>query len=239
MKLSSVLSALICCSFVFAVQADDAPKKKAATKERPKNQALAPIEDVAGLPRVLLIGDSISIGYTIPTRELLQGKANVHRIPANAATTVNGLKNIEAWLGEKNWDVIHFNWGLHDMKYIGENNERVTPDKGKVQVPLDEYAANLRKLVQRLKQTKAQLIWCSTTPVPEGSDGRIANDELKYNAVATQIMNEEKVTINDLYSFAKPQMDKIGLPANVHYSPEGYQVLARQVASTIEQAIGK
>jgi hypothetical protein len=69
---------------------------------------------VAGLPRVLLIGDSISMGYTLDVRELLKGKANVHRIPTNGGPTTNGLKNIKAWLGDSKWDVIHFNWGLHD-----------------------------------------------------------------------------------------------------------------------------
>ena len=41
---------------------------------------LKPISDIAGLPRVLIVGDSISIGYTLPTRSLLSGKANVHRV---------------------------------------------------------------------------------------------------------------------------------------------------------------
>ena len=38
-----------------------------------------PIQDNPALPRVLLIGDSISIGYTLPVRELLDGRANLHR----------------------------------------------------------------------------------------------------------------------------------------------------------------
>ena len=45
--------------------------------------SFAPIKDVPGLPRVLLIGDSISIGYTLPTRQRLIGVANVHRPPMN------------------------------------------------------------------------------------------------------------------------------------------------------------
>ena len=61
---------------------------------------MAPIRDVAGLPRVLLIGDSISIGYTLPTRELLKGKANVHRILTNGGPTIRGLVQIDSWLGE-------------------------------------------------------------------------------------------------------------------------------------------
>ena len=53
--------------------------------------ALQQIEDVSGLPRVLLIGDSISMGYTVPVRELLKGKANVHHPPTNCGPTTRGL----------------------------------------------------------------------------------------------------------------------------------------------------
>src|SRR5262245_27701093 len=77
---------------------------------------LKPIEDKPGLPRVLLIGDSISIGYTLPARKALDGKANVHRISANAGTSAKTLKNLDKWLGNGKWDVIHINVGLHDIK---------------------------------------------------------------------------------------------------------------------------
>lgn len=232
-----VLRLCVVLAAVSLVHAADAPAKKAPAKKAP-NPAMAPITDDPTLPRVLLIGDSISIGYTLATRELLQGKANVHRIPTNGGPTTNGLANIDRWLGDSKWDVIHFNWGLHDLKYINDKGDRVDPAKGKIQVPLDQYEANLRKLVQRMKQTGAKLIWCTTTPVPTGSDARITGDELKYNAAAAKVMQAENVPTNDLYAFAKPQMDKIGLPANVHYSNEGSKVLATQVAKAIEQALG-
>ena len=96
----------------------------------------------------------VPIGYTVPVRKALAGKANVHRIPENGADTVNGLKKIDSWLGDSHWDVIHFNWGLHDLK--------VTPDGGR-QVPIDAYEKNLAALMQRLKATGAQLIWATTT----------------------------------------------------------------------------
>ncbi len=214
--------------------AADTVKKKAPAAKGPRPE-LVPIQDEAGLPRVLLIGDSISIGYTIPTRELLKGKANVHRIPTNGGPTINGLKEIEKWLGKEKWDIIHLNWGLHDLKYMdAASGERVDPSKGTIQVPLAEYEKNLRQLTQRLKQTGAKLIWCTTTPVPEGSAARIAGDEKKYNAVAAKIMAEEGVSVNDLCSFAQEKMATIGLPANVHYSVEGYRVLATRVAAAIE-----
>src|SRR5688572_30198710 len=92
-----------------------AQEKKAEPKKKP-NPALATVVDDPRLPRVLIIGDSISVGYTVPTRELLKGVANVHRIPENSLDTKNGVARVKTWLGVKKWDVIHFNWGLHDIK---------------------------------------------------------------------------------------------------------------------------
>src|SRR5436190_2584885 len=82
-----------------------------------KDPAMEPITDEPGLPRVLLIGDSISMGYTIPVRKALKGKANIHRILTNGSSTVTGLANLDEWLGKGKWDVIHLNWGLHDLKH--------------------------------------------------------------------------------------------------------------------------
>ena len=121
------------------------------------NPAFREVQDVPGLPRVLLIGDSISIGYTEPVRVELTNKANVHRIPENGAATIVGVKNIDNWLGSSKWDVIHFNFGLHDLRL----------DDGKHQVPLPDYETNLRTIVQRLQKTGARLIWATTTPVPD------------------------------------------------------------------------
>ncbi len=218
------------------VHAADAPKAKA----KAPNPAYEPIADTPGLPRVLLIGDSISIGYTIAVRKQLTGVANLHRIATNGGPTTNGLANIDAWLGDKKWDVIHFNWGLHDLKYQDDKGQLVKdPKQGHQQVPVEAYEQNLRKLVARLKQTGAKLIWCSTTPVPDGAGGRIKGDELKYNAAAERVMKDAGIAIDDLYSFALPKLDKIQLPANVHFSPEGSAVLAEQVALSIRTALGK
>lgn len=204
-----------------------------AQAEQPKpppNPAFAPIEDDPNLPRVLLIGDSISIGYTLPTRELLQGKANVHRPPANCGPTSRGVQQIDAWLGEGNWDVIHLNFGLHDLKVMEDGNH---------QVPIDQYQENLRKLVERMKQTGATLIWASTTPVPEGelNPPRSDADVVAYNQVAAQIMEENGIAIDDLYAFALPKLSEIQRPVNVHFTPEGSKVLAGRVAESIEAAL--
>ena len=207
--------------------------------QRRPNPALADVKDAPNLPRVLLIGDSISMGYTVPVRKLLSGKANVHRPKANCGPTTRGLANIDQWLGNGKWDVIHFNWGLHDLKYMRAGGQLTDVGKGKQQVPIDQYEENLRKLVARLKKTGAKLIWCSTTPVPKGAKGRVVGDSVRYNAVAKKVMDDEGVQINDLYGFAKPQLDKIQQPANVHFSRPGSQALAEHVSKTIDAALKK
>ena len=206
--------------------------KAAARNAAPPDPSLAPIQDDPALPRVLLIGDSISMGYTLPVRGLLKGKANVHRIPENGGPTTTGVASLSAWLGNGPWQVIHFNWGLHDVK-MDEN--------GKHQVPIEQYEANLRKLVGQLQTTGARLIWASTTPVPDAgvSPPRRNADVLGYNAVAKRIMDEHKIATDDLYSVAFPRLDELELPANVHFKRGGYETLAKAVAESIEAELAK
>ena len=207
--------------------------------EKKKDPAMEPVEDVAGLPRVLLIGDSISIGYTVPTREALKGVANVHRIPTNGAATVTGLENLTKWLAtdgaDKKWDVIHFNWGLHDLKQYKDG--KIVPGEP-VWVSLADYEKNLHTLVQQMKKTGAKLIFATTTPVPEGAGGRDPGLEVKYNEAALRVMKEEGVAIDDLHAVVAKQPD-IQLAKNVHFKPEGYKILAEQVAGSIKTALGK
>ena len=200
---------------------------------------MAPIKEMPGLPRVLLIGDSISIGYTLPPRALLKGKVNLHRIPTNGGPTIKGLEQIDTWLGKKKWDVIHFNWGLHDLKYMGPNGENLFPKEkgGKVQVPIQEYEKNLERLVIRMKKTNAKLIWRNTTPVPPGSKGRYVGDSIKYNAAAARVMIRHGIPTHDLFTMSKKRMKEIMLPANVHYTKDGSEVLGGDVAMVILEAL--
>lgn len=221
-----------------ADQANSEQKKQ--KKVRKPNPVMQPIEDDPSLPRVLLLGDSISIGYTLAVRELLADKANVHRAPTNCGPTTRGIESIDEWLGEKPWDVIHFNWGLHDLKYLGPQGQNLADpaeSDSRQQVPPDQYRANLQKLVDRMKRTGAKLIWCSTTPVPEGAKGRIVGDAVKYNEIAAAVMKEKGVAIDDLYGAAKPRLKAIQLPANVHFTAEGSKELAKTVAQAITEAL--
>jgi lysophospholipase L1-like esterase len=193
--------------------------------------SVVPIEDQPGLPRVLLIGDSVSMGYTIPTRELLAGKANLHRIPSNGGATKIGLAKLDTWLGDGPWDVIHFNFGLHDAKLLPE---------GINHAPLDVYQANLEKVVSRLKATGAKLIWATTTPVPNGgylSPIRRFGNVDEYNRLALEVMAAHGVAVDDLNAAMAPYMSSLGREKDVHFSEAGYEFLAKHVAQSIEAAL--
>lgn len=200
----------------------------------------ADVRDNPSLPRVLLIGDSIAQGYVVPTRRLLRNRANVHlMIPVTRQySTDGGLASLDAGLGTTKWDVIHFNWGLHDLTVLlGQGGVK---NDGSHLVPLDRYEKNLELLVQKLKRTGAVLIWATTTPVPPGDVAtlyRRNSDAIAYNAVAHRIMEVNGVRIDDLYSFALPKLTAIQQPNDVHYTPAGYEALAKQVAASIEAAL--
>ncbi|MEI6198255.1 MAG: SGNH/GDSL hydrolase family protein, partial [Verrucomicrobiota bacterium] len=190
--------------------------------------------EIKGLPRVLLVGDSISEGYTVPVRNNLRGRANVFRIPENGGPTTNGLAKLNKWINGEKWDVIYFNWGLHDLKIMKDGTREVSTNL---------YEANLRRLVRDLQTTGAKLVWATTTPVPAGDIKhgvkRNTADVPLYNAIARKVMNENNIAIDDLYEFAMPQLSEIQLPTNVHFKVEGYQALGKRVAASIETTLAK
>ncbi len=197
------------------------------------NPAFAAVEEIAGLPRVLLLGDSISMGYTLPVREILKGKANVVRPPVNCSSTGNALHHLDDWLGKGKWDVVHFNFGLHDAKL---------PPEGVRHSPPELYEKNLRELVKRLKTSGAKLIWATTTPVPNGgviSPTRRFGDIDQYNAIARRVMEENGVSINDLNQAIAPQVAALQNTNDVHFSGEGSALLARAVATSVEKALAE
>lgn len=193
------------------------------------------------LPKALILGDSISMAYTQPVVDALKGKIAVSRPRANCGSTAVGLANIDKWLEGGPWQVIHFNWGLHDLCYRNPKSKtQGNRDKvnGTQSVPIAEYEKNLEMLVERLKKTGAKLIFASTTIVPDGEAGRVVGDDVKYNAAAERVMKKHGVTINDLHAVSKtfgPEL--FSGPGNVHFKTEGSQKLATQVVSAIEAAL--
>ena len=182
-----------------------------------KSNAWDFVLDDPKLPRVLLIGDSVSRGYTQPTRVALAGKANVHRAPANCGPTASGLKNLDVWLGAGKWDVIHFNFGIHD---------RATPAA--------DYVKRLEEIVARLEKTGAKLIWASTTPIPDNpAQKQTAQSVVDKNALAAEVMKKHGIPTDDLFGAMTPRLKEFQPPLDVHYTGAGYDFLGAKVGESV------
>lgn len=196
----------------------------------------------SALPQVLIIGDSISVGYTPAVAAALEGIADVAHNPGNARHSGWGREHLEEWLGKVEWDVIHFNFGLHDLKYVdAEGNNVTTKEAGEIQVPLPLYRDNLEAIVTRLKETGAALIFATTTPFPEGVGGplRHVDDVAAYNDAAVAVMQTHGVAVNDLHASAAPRLGELQRPNNVHFTDAGSRALGEQVAETIRAALAR
>ena len=192
-------------------------------------------------PHVLLIGDSISIGYTPAVTRILADEAVVLHHKGNAQHTGTGLQKLDQWIGDTKWDVIHFNWGLWDLCYRNPDSKaqgKRDKEKGTLTTTPEQYGKNLEELVKRLKKTKAKLIWAHTTVVPPGEVGRIEGDAAKYNAIASEIMKRHGIPINDLHTLSAGFPPELFVkPGDVHFTKAGSEKLAEQVADSVRAAL--
>ncbi len=186
---------------------------------------------------VLIIGDSISIGYTPFIQKALAPDINVVHNPGNGGSTVRGLDNVETWVGTREWNVILFNFGLHDL--VRKDSLNKYDVKGKISVPVEKYKENLNRIVSRLRQTTATLIFINTTMVPENSAGRKIEDPAIYNAAALEVMRKNGIEVIDLYTASLTIHPENSKPGNVHYTDKGYELLAAPIIKTITAILKK
>jgi lysophospholipase L1-like esterase/dienelactone hydrolase len=197
-------------------------------------RSIAQSTSPAPLPKVVLVGDSIRMGYAPVVARLLAGKAIVISAEANGGDSANVRNHLQEWVVREEPDIVHFNAGLHDLKVSRQTRQ--------FQVPVDQYEANLRGIVQAIRNgTSARLIFASTTPILDERHARrdvefdrFENDVGRYNQAALRVMEDLGIPINDLHWIvekggAGALLDKDG----THYTPEGYEMLAEAVADCV------
>lgn len=184
------------------------------------------------VPKVVLVGDSIRMGYAPFVAKRLEGRALVVSAKPNGEDSGNVLRNLDEWVIREQPAVVHLNAGLHDLKLT---------DKGH-QVPLAEYEKNLKTIIDRIrKETKATIVFATTTPIVDnlhaqrkvGFD-RFEADVQKYNVAAVSVMKQAGVPIDDLHELVETRgRDKMMGPDGTHYTQEAYEILAAAVTESI------
>jgi lysophospholipase L1-like esterase len=170
------------------------------------------------LPRLYVLGDSISIEYGPHLQVMLAGVFDYSRKSGDEEARLN-LDNPQganggdssmclAYLrgrfaaGDLKADVLLLNCGLHDVKHTPDN------PTGPCQVHIDDYQRNLTTMVALASENRTPLVWVRTTPVDETAHNkpgsgiiRYQGDVDRYNAVADAVMAEHGVPTIDLAGF--------------------------------------
>jgi hypothetical protein len=187
-------------------------------------------ESATDKPRILFIGNSISVGYFPMVSAQLKEAANCdHYATSRSVEDPAFYKETKMAMGKYNHTVIHFNNGLHGWHL---NNE--------------QYEKGLRKYVQFLMRHKAkncQLVYSQTTPYPSKEPDVKLNEEmnsvvLERNRIARKIMQEKGIEVIDLYSLVEPELEKYSIrKGDLHYKKEGYELIAKKISEKILELI--
>lgn len=190
---------------------------------------------------VILIGDSIRMGYQPFVAQRLAGQAEVWGPEENSSHSTNVLVHLHVWVLHRRIDAettVHVNAGLHDLKTI------VYGERESV-VPVEHYRRNVRQILETTRRlTPAKVIWALTTPVHDarshaahsrGRDFDRHNADVQlYNQAASEVCRELGVPVNDLYSKVMAAgLEQVQSNDGVHYTPEGYQMLADAVVAAL------
>ncbi len=183
--------------------------------------------DTLELPRVLLIGNSIAKGYNAEVDTLLQGKAYVARISTSKSVGDPGLlAEVRLVMGYLDFDVVHFNNGLHGNGYSEQ-----------------EYAAAFPELVQTIREYAepgARLIWATTTPVYDRANRPEAEAVARVrerNRIAADCIQGKGIATNDLFALCISHPEFYAGGDGVHPNKQGYAALGAQVAAAIEKEL--
>lgn len=189
------------------------------------------------LPKVVLIGDSIRLGYTAPVAKRLEKIAQVISPEPNGGDSANVLAHLDEWALRGRPVLVHLNCGLHDLKRDKKTKQ--------FQVSLEQYQANLREIITRVRASGAALVFANTTPIDDerhakrGAEfDRTEAEVRRYNAAAERVMRDAKVPVHDLHWLVERRgAQKLQLPDGTHYTPEGYEVLGEAVADSITRQL--
>jgi lysophospholipase L1-like esterase len=184
--------------------------------------------------KVVLIGDSIRMGYQPLVTKKLEGRAEVWGPAQNSRHSLWALDHFPEWVANQKPDLVHVNFGIHDASIQTD---------GEHQVLLDQYRLCLKRFIARVKALgNARMIWATTTPLFASEEGvpmarwkKIATAEIdRYNAAALEIVNAEGLRVNDLHeAIMKNGVAKCLAPDGCHMTAFGNEVLSDAVVGVL------
>ena len=182
---------------------------------------------VAGLPNVLLVGDSITRGYYPTVAASLKGVANVYLFATSACSgdprLPDQIRDYFKMMG-LSFAVVHFNNGMHGWGYTEQ-----------------QYAAGLPEVLRMVRAgaPDARLIWATTTPIRKETLSTGASNVRidARNKLAADLMTREHIPTDDQHQLMLQHSDLHS--DDVHFTTAGSTLQAEQVAANIKSLLAK
>lgn len=183
------------------------------------------------MKNLLLLGDSIRLGYEENVKEMLSGEFDVWGPADNCRFAKYTLCNLKSWLlqYDKKPDVIHWNNGFWDtcIRYAEDGNF----------TSVDDYIKDMLSIHRELNKICDKIIFATTTPVNPNHNDQNNDTVDKYNARIVPVLEEKGVYINDLNKVLKPHINKYICEDFIHLSEIGKKVCAEAVCSAVRNMI--
>ena len=194
------------------------------------------------MKKIILLGDSIRMGYDKYVKMALDGVAEVYSPVENCRFTQYMLRFIHKWVGDSGFgedtDLVHFNVGLWDVIQI-MYDEPITP--------IDVYEQYLHRICKRIRECcpKAKIVFATSTPIHQANYESVkhefwrSNETIKaYNAVAVKVMKEHGIEVNDLYALMEGAPDHYFSDRTHYYTKDATEIMTGRVLQVIEEQIG-
>lgn len=194
------------------------------------------------MKRVLLLGDSIRMGYDDLIRDMLKDECEVVYEEDNGRFSSYTLWQAnQCFKTYGRFDLVHWNNGYWDMNVEAPMTEAMHT--------VEEYVHFLGRIIHEIRRNGAKIVFATTTPVPEkgtsldntGTGMEISYDNNwveQYNTAAKKLMEQEHVPVNDLYALMLTRKDYYKCSDGLHLTEEGYRLCAEQAVRLIRKELG-
>ena len=186
------------------------------------------------MKNVILIGDSIRMGYDKYIKDALAGTAEVYYPSENCRFAEYVLRYAHEWKKNDGWsqdaDIVHWNAGLWDVLELFGDAPMTSPQY---------YAEAIARIDKRLRMLfpRAKMVFATSTAVLEEkmSENFKRHNSIieQYNKIAVEALAGTDTQINDLYAVTHNCPEDWHSDAVHYYTDAGRKAIGGRVLSVI------
>ena len=191
------------------------------------------------MKKIVLIGDSIRMGYDKYVKESLAGIAEVYYPEENCKFAEYVLRFIGEWKKRGEWpsdiDLVHWNAGLWDVLDVDGEGPLTS---------LEYYKEAIGRIDRRIRRIfpNAKIVFATSTSVDEENYKNCHKRNNKtireYNEAAVSVLSGTDTVINDLYAATENLLYECRSDMTHFNNPKGTEYMGKTVLSVLCRELG-